>query len=170
MEEFKTENVERVLNEIGQDVVTDLRAKMRQKNSKGYDKIATGELYRTLRTTTEKNGDTYELDLHHQPYFKYVEYDTRPHYPPKDPILRWVRDKKIPTRENTGNKDFPTEGTVTYFVQQKIGREGTEGTRFLRTIQLENFNKWKKEVEIAQMLDVKNFIEQPDMKLLLKIE
>ena len=49
-----------------------------------------------------------------------VEFGTEPHYPPIEPLKKWVRRK------------LGVEEDVAYAVQQKIGAEGTDAQPFMR--------------------------------------
>ena len=92
------------------------------------DKVASGALVASIKTRVEINGTIYTVWLDSKDYLKYVEYDTRPHFPPPDAMLKWVREKKsIATREKTGNKNLPTERQVAFLVGRKISEEGTKG-------------------------------------------
>jgi len=53
-------------------------------------------------------------------YASFVEFGTDPHYPPIEPLKKWVRRK------------LGVEEDVAYAVQQKIGQEGTEPQPYMR--------------------------------------
>jgi len=57
------------------------------------------------------------------PHAIYVEYGTRPHYPPFKPIYEWVKGK-------LGYED-PEAKNVAWAIVHKIGKEGTEPRYFL---------------------------------------
>lgn len=89
------------------------------------DKIASGKLLASISTRVELDGVQYIVYLDSLKYLKFLETGTKPHWPPTEPILQWVRDKKLPTREYTGSKSLPTEKQVAYLVRKKISEEGT---------------------------------------------
>lgn len=89
------------------------------------DKIASGNLLASISTRVELDGVQYIVYLDSLKYLKFLETGTKPHWPPTEPILQWVRDKKLPTREYTGNKSLPTEKQVAYLVRKKISEKGT---------------------------------------------
>lgn len=104
------------------------------------DKVASGALVASIKTRVEFNGSIYTVWLDSKNYLKYVEYDTKPHFPPPDAMLKWVREKKqIATREKTGNKTLPTEKQVAFLVGRKISQEGTKGVKVI-TDTLEELN------------------------------
>ncbi len=52
-------------------------------------------------------------------YAAYIQFGTRPHYPPIQPLKKWVRRK------------LNAEESVAYAVQRKIGAKGTEPNPFV---------------------------------------
>lgn len=77
-----------------------------------------------LHVEREADGYTVSIDLND--YWKYVENDTRPHWPPRDAILNWVRIKPcIPRPDNKGR--IPTQEQLAFLVSRKIARVGTKG-------------------------------------------
>lgn len=119
------------------------------------DKVASGALLASIKTRVELNGNVYTVWLDSKDYLKYVDKGTKPHFPPSEPILKWVREKKsIQTREKTGNKNMPTEKQVTYLVQRKIGREGTKETKIVATTVEELNAQYITKMENALLEDV----------------
>lgn len=64
-------------------------------------------------------------------YAPFVEYGTRPHRAPIDPLRKWAHLKL--------NKSGKELERTAWAIWQKIARKGTEGKRYLRDA-LENFN------------------------------
>lgn len=80
------------------------------------DKIASGNLLASISTKIEVDGSVYTVILNSLNYLKYLETGTKPHWPPSEPILKWVKDKRLPTRELTGDKSLPTEKQLAYLI------------------------------------------------------
>jgi hypothetical protein len=57
------------------------------------------------------------------PYAEYVEYDTRPHWPPFEPIYDWVQAKGL----GAGKE----QRSIAYLVCRAIARRGTRGQHVL---------------------------------------
>lgn len=77
-----------------------------------------------LHVEREADGYTVSIDLND--YWKYVENDTRPHWPPRAAILNWVKIKPcIPRPDNKGR--IPTQQQLAFLVSRKIARVGTKG-------------------------------------------
>ena len=136
-QEFNFDYIQICLDQYRKECVEYLKTLMQKKNSKGYNRVASGNLLASLKTRMENDSNfaRYIIYLVHLPYLKYLEDGTRPHYPPFNPILKWVREKGIPTKEKTGNRNLPTEKGMAYLVQRKIGREGTEGIPMVKQTQ-----------------------------------
>lgn len=90
---------------------------------------ATGNLITSINTKIVVDGNTFEIELQLADYWKYVEWDTKPHIPPYDKILEWVKVKPVlPTPKNG---TLPTEEDLAWMISDKIRREGTKGTHDL---------------------------------------
>lgn len=155
MEELNFDNLQLVLDEYGREFTEQMKMNLQKKNSKGYNRVASGALLSSIKTTTEPNSNhsVYKVFLHHKPYLKYVENDTRPHYPPIKALIQWVKEKRIPTGD--GKKgNLPTEKQVAYAVQYKIGNEGTKGTPYVEETQNSLYPKYEKRIQQAVEEDV----------------
>ena len=174
MEDFNInfDNIQICLDEYSKQFIEYLKTLMMKRDAKGYNRVASGALLASLKTRMESdtNYARYSVYLVHLPYLKYLESGTRPHYPPFAPILKWVRDKGIPTREKTGNKKLPTERGMAYLVQQKIGKEGTEGIPMVKQTQDALNPTLERKLEEAFVSDINEFLRQPMMTISLKFE
>lgn len=126
-------NTEAVLNRYMEDVKNEYKASLEQNGH-----IATHGLIDSIRTEVHTDNGSFEVVMELEDYWKYVEYDTRPHFPPREPILNWIRVKRIvPRRDKNGR--LPSQNQLAYLVQRKIGFEGTTGTHDLdRTLEKMN--------------------------------
>ena len=122
------------------------------------DKIASGNLLASISTKIEVDGSVYTVILNSLDYLKYLKTGTKPHWPPTEPILRWVKDKRLPTRELTGDKSLPTEKQLAYLVRRKISKEGTE-KNFIIAETIEELNEiYLKRLQEALAIDIFNAI------------
>ena len=138
-----------------------IRTKIQKK-----DKIASGNLLANISTKIEVDGSVYTVILNSLDYLKYLETGTKPHWPPTKPILKWIKDKRLPTREYTGDKSLPTEKQLTYLVRRKIAKEGTE-PNFIIAETIEELNEiYLKRLQEALEIDIYNAM--PLIKVQLK--
>jgi len=99
--------------------------------------IATGRLASTIDYVVELDMNRIEVTLRLEDYWKYLEYDTKPHFPPYQAILDWVKVKFKGNLPNTYDGKLPSvetlEKRMAYFTQKKIGEHGTVGTHALQS-------------------------------------
>lgn len=145
---LKLDNTERVLQEYAVEF-----RNMYQDNLIRSDRIASGELLNNIRTQVQVNGTTYEVLLTLSDYWKYVEEDTKPHWPPRNAILQWVRIKPVIPRPDAYGR-IPTPESLAYLISRKIARSGTEGSHDLRKTQQVMNADIRQRLEEAFALDV----------------
>lgn len=121
------------------------------------DNVATGDLLASIHTRLEVNGTSYEVWLDCLKYLKFLDQGTKPHWMPEEPIIRWIKAKRLPTREYTGDKSLPTEKQLGFLIRRKISQEGTlPNFVYVETIQELN-EKYIPLVEQALTNDIINY-------------
>lgn len=126
MELINLENVRAVLEQYAQDVRNLYQDKLIRN-----DRIASGQLLNSVEYRVDYNGTEYEVKLTNlQEYWKWVEDDTKPHWPPFNAILEWVRIKPVIPRPDENGK-LPTPRSLAYLIGRKISEVGTTGTHDL---------------------------------------
>lgn len=117
---------ERVLREYAERVVAAYRENMRVNR---HTTMSPATLIDNVEAEVLNNtAGVLSVNLRLADYWKYVEYDTRPHWAPISPLIEWAKRKAgIPTP----SKEFPTPASFAYAVRAKIAREGTKGTHDL---------------------------------------
>lgn len=89
-----------------------------------------GNLLNSVEYIVKKGDHEISVSLKLQDYWKYVEFDTKPHFPPVDKIREWIKIKPVlPYPDDNGN--LPTENQLAYLIGREISKEGTEGTHDL---------------------------------------
>jgi len=91
---------------------------------------ASGDLIKSIKVILQKNNTSIEVSLSLNEYWKYLESGTRPHWPPMDAILEWIRVKPVIPVERNGS--LPTEKQLAYLISRKIALEGTPETDLLK--------------------------------------
>lgn len=103
---------------------------------------------------TIPTAGTYEVALGLEDYWKYVEHGRRPgKWPPRSAILRWVQIKPvIPYPDKNGR--LPSEQSLAFLIQRKIGTQGIAPSNDLANT-LEELNAaWLPKIEQAFADDV----------------
>lgn len=142
------ENLTTVLQEYGKELVNKY-----QYNLLYSDRIATGELLNNIEYIIQKDNVSISVCIQIADYFKFIERDTKPHWPPVDAIRNYVKAKPILPRPDKKGK-LPTPEQLTYLIGQKISEEGTKGTHnFEKTSETLNA-KYEKLIEEAITKDI----------------
>lgn len=148
MELINLNNVMEVLEQYAQEVRNTYQDKLIQD-----DRIASGDLLNSVEYQVVRNGMTYEVQLRLEDYWKYVEYGTKPHFPPMDKILEWIRVKPVLPRPNE-NGDLPTPQQLAFLIARSISEHGTEGTEDLEETLLDINQRYKDKLVIALHQDM----------------
>ena len=94
------------------------------------DRLASENLINSVETQVETDQGTYLVTITLADYWKYVEDDTKPHWPPVSAILEWIRVKPVIPRPDSRDR-IPKPEQLAYLIGRKISREGTEGSHDL---------------------------------------
>ena len=153
MELINLSNVLAVLEQYAQDVRNSYQDRLIQD-----DKVASGDLLNSVEYQVVQNGMVYEVQLRLQDYWKYVEYGTKPHFPPVDKILEWIKVKPVLPRPNDKG-DLPTPQQLAYAIATNISKHGTEGTEDLEETLLDINQRYKEKLVIALHQDMDNIMK-----------
>lgn len=85
---------------------------------------ATGKLISSVKASVIIGSTQYTGELRLEDYWKYIEYGTKPHWPPKNAILKWIQAKPILPRAINGIT--PSNDQLAYLIGRKISRTGTK--------------------------------------------
>lgn len=151
---FTPSNTLRILQELAQDVEQNYKEHLEQ-----HGRIASGDLLRSISTEIEVRGTTYIVWLNLADYWKYVEEDTRPHWPPKAAIDRWIFIKPVLPRPDSNGK-IPTPQQLSYLIRRKIALEGTKGTHDLRDTENAVLPMYEERILEALERDVLDYVER----------
>ena len=130
MDDFIFANVEEVLGRLAEDLRENYKSALLQS-----DRVASRKLYQSVRTQVVFGLNSWDVQMSLEDYWKYVENDTLPHWPPRDKILQWILIKPFIPRPDARGK-IPTLQQLSYLISRKIARFGTEGSHDLeRTVE-----------------------------------
>jgi hypothetical protein len=93
------------------------------------DRVATGELVKSVQYKLDFKDKEFIIYLELEDYYKYVENGTKPHFPPVNAILNWIKAK--PVLPTPINGKLPTPNQLAYLIGRKISEVGTEGSHDL---------------------------------------
>ena len=122
------------------------------------DRIATGDLLNSVEYIIEKDDRQIEVSLQLKEWWKYVEEDTKPHFPPPDAMLNYIKAKPILPKPDKNGK-LPTPNQLAYSIGRKISEVGTTGTHNVRdTVRLIN-ERYEEKIGQAISEDINNELD-----------
>ena len=152
---LNTDNLQAVLMEYGIAV-----RNLYQDRLILHDRIASGELLNSVdNVRVEFDGQAYEVKIDLAEYWRYVEMDTEPHWPPPSAILKWIQAKPVLPRPMKNGK-LPTPQQLAFLIGRKISEKGTKGIPDL-TDSVEDMNKaFQERIAAALAQDVGSYIRK----------
>lgn len=127
-----------------------------KKNVRDENHSASGNLIRNASYQLSYNGKCFELVFFLPEYWKYLEYGTKPHYPPIAPIEEWVKVKRLVP--STDGK-IKTTRQLAYAIVHKIGINGTNAYNVLGNMMDDN-NKETQAIIDKMVEDIFNQLEK----------
>ena len=94
---------------------------------------ASGTLVNSLRYILYVGDTEMSVSIGLEEYWKFIEYDTKPHWPPIDAIRKWIEVKPVIPQVRDGR--LPTVDQLAFLISRKISRDGTQGTQFFHRAQ-----------------------------------
>ncbi len=138
------------------DIAEDIRANYVQHlvESKHYTTEYT--LIDSVRCEVKVGDNGFNVEMTLKDYWKYVEEDTPPHFPPLDKIREWIDIKPILPRPLNGIT--PTKDGLAYLIGRKIAEVGTKGTHDLEKTKDAVIPFYTERLEAALRHDVTDYI------------
>lgn len=141
-------NLVEVLDAYGKTLVE----KYRQGLEDG-DHIATGNLYRSVSSEVTLNGQSFIVEFKMPEYGEYLEQGTKPHFPPINAIMGWIKAKRIVPRQDSQGK-LPTEKQLAFLIARKISEDGTKRTGIWEKANDLTYREWNKLIDEAIAMDL----------------
>ena len=158
------------LQKVPQDFATDLRARYRDVPAHN-DHIASRKLVDSIKTQVVIGDNYYEVTMTLEDYWKYVEEDTPPHWPPRDAILKWIDVKPIIPRPDDNGR-IPSPKQLAFLIgramagkspnQEKLKNPngGTTGPHDLAQTKEDILPWWRDQISQALGHDMENYIRK----------
>lgn len=123
------------------------------------DHIASQKLINSIKTEVVVGNNSFEVVMNLEEYWKYVEYDTKPHFPPPDALLKWIQVKPVIPRPDKNGR-IPTPKQLAYLIGRHIDTFGTKGTHDLKQTKDDIFTWYKDKLSDALGRDILNTIRK----------
>ena len=158
------------LQKVLQDFATDIRDRYRDVLANN-DHIASRKLVDSIKTQVVIGDNYYEVTMTLEDYWKYVEYDTPPHFPPLNKILEWIQIKPIIPRPDDNGR-IPSPKQLAFLIgramagkspnQEKLKNPngGTTGTHDLAKTKEDILPWWREQISHALGHDMENYIRK----------
>ena len=152
------------LQKLLQEMAVDIRDGYKETLERNGRYTALGpearKLIRSVQTRVVVGETAYEVVMDLEDYWKYVEDDTRPHWPPPQAIARWVEIKPvIPQQGRLASLPRPQQiKSLTYLIGRKISREGTTGSHDFRDSREAVLTRFRTRIRVAMAKDVQNYV------------
>jgi ribosomal protein S17E len=146
------------VREVLTDYINELKTQY-ENNLLDSDKVASYNLINSIQVITSFNGTDYWIGFQLADYWKYVENDTKPHFPPVNKLLEWIRVKPVLPYPNKNGK-LPTPNQLAYLIGRKIDKEGTKGTHDLERANRTIYEKYEELITLALEEDVSNSMDK----------
>ena len=154
------------LQKVLQDLANDIRDNYKEHlqfndryTEKGVPSGYSERLIDSVKTQVVVGDNAYEVTMTLNDYWKYVEDDTRPHFPPPNKILEWVNIKPVLPRPDKNGR-IPSPQSLAFLIGRAISRHGTEGTHDLEKVKDGVIPWYKEKIAIALWHDMENYIRK----------
>lgn len=111
----------------------------------------------SIRTELKVGETYYEITMTLMDYWKYVENDTRPHWPPPGVIAKWIEIKPVLPRPGRNGR-LPSPKSLEYLIRRKISQVGTKGTHDLEKTKDAVITAYRDRIEAAIQHDLYDYI------------
>ena len=134
-------------------------------NLESNNRRATGDLLDSISVGVEVGEREWTVFLELATYWKYVENDTQPHFPPLDAIKEWIHAKPIKALPD-GRGRVPTDDQLAFLIGRAMAGQspnqsmcknpngGTTGTHDLENAQDKIFYEFEEKLAEAVLDDV----------------
>lgn len=148
------DELRKVLEDLAKDVQERYKDVLTQNGH-----VASRQLRDTITTRVEVSDQSYEVVMTLEEYWKYVENDTKPHFPPPSALMKWIEVKPVIPRPMANGK-LPTTKQLAFLIGRKINEVGTKGTHDLERTK-EDIIKWYRDrISDALGHDMTNYIRK----------
>ena len=154
------DNLRAVLEEFAQEFKDQYRAGLLSHGrftQYGEDRLVDSVDANQVQAMVREGDEAWTVTINLNEYWKYVENDTRPHWPPPSAILRWVEIKPvIPYPDAKGR--IPSPRSLAFLIGRKISREGTTGSHDFRDSREAVLTRFRTRIRVAMAKDVQNYV------------
>ena len=154
------------LQQVLQDLANDIRDNYKEhlEFNDRYTELEvpsgyTQKLIDSVKTQVVVGDQAYEVTMTLNDYWKYVEDDTKPHFPPPNKILEWVEIKPVIPRPLASGK-IPSPKQLAFLIGRAISEHGTKGSHDLQQVKDGVIPFYRDKIAAALGRDMENYIRK----------
>ena len=162
MELIDLTELQKVLQDLANDIRDNYKEHLQFNDRYTERGVPTGysqKLIDSVKTQVVVADNAYEVTMSLNDYWKYVEYDTKPHFPPVNKILEWVNIKPVLPRPLASGK-IPSPKQLAFLIGRAIYEHGTKGSHDLEKVKEGIIPFYKEKIAIALGHDMENYIRK----------
>lgn len=154
------------LQKVLQDLANDIRDNYKEHlqfndryTERGVPSGYSQRLIDSVKTQVVMGDRAWEITMTLNDYWKYVEDDTKPHFPPVNKILEWVQIKPVIPRPDANGR-IPSQKSLAFLIGRSISENGTEGTHDLEKTKEGVIPWYKQRIAAALGHDMEHYIRK----------
>lgn len=162
MELLDLTELQKVLQDLANDIRDNYKEHLQFNDRYTERGVPTGysqKLIDSVKTQVVVGDQAYEVTMTLNDYWKYVEDDTRPHFPPPNKILEWVEIKPVIPRPLANGK-IPSPKQLAFLISRAISEHGTKGSHDLQQVKDGIIPFYKEKIAAALGHDMENYIRK----------
>jgi len=154
------------LQQVMQDLANDIRDNYKEHlqfndryTERGVPSGYSQRLIDSVKTQVVVGDRAWEITMTLNDYWKYVENDTNPHFPPVSKILEWVNIKPVLPRPDSRGR-IPSPRSLAFLIGRSISVHGTKGSHDLEKVKDGVIPMYKEKIAAALGHDMENYIRK----------
>ena len=162
MELIDLSELQKVLQDLANDIRDNYKEHLQYNDRYTERGVPSGYSKRLIDSVTTQvvvGDNAYEVTMTLNDYWKYVEDDTRPHFPPVSKILEWVNIKPVIPRPDANGR-IPSPKSLAYLIGRAISERGTKGSHDLEKVKDGVIPMYRERIAAALERDMGNYIRK----------
>ena len=154
------------LRKVLQDLANDIRENYKEHlrfndryTERGVPSGYEQRLIDSVKTQVVVGDRAWEVTMTLNDYWKYVEDDTKPHFPPVNKILEWVTIKPVIPRPDSRGR-IPSPQSLVFLIGRAISEHGTKGSHDLEKVKDGVIPWYKEKIAAALGHDMEHYIRK----------
>ena len=152
----------KVLEDLAADIRENYKEHLRfndRYTERGVPSGYSERLIDSVKTRVVAGDRAWEITMTLNDYWKWVEDDTRPHFPPVSKMLEWVEIKPVIPRPDSRGR-IPSPRSLAFLIGRSIAKYGTKGSHDLEKTKDGVIPWYRERIAAALGRDMENYIRK----------